>query len=76
MKPLALIYQKPKVNRLLKQYFPSCQEAKTAYAIAHAECKGKQTCNNRGLNRDGSIDFVYMQVNSIHHNKGGVNRSL
>lgn len=39
------------------------------YAIAHAECKGKQICNNKGLNRDGSIDFGYMQINSIHRDK-------
>lgn len=54
----------------MKEYFADCEAAKTIYAIAHAECKGKQFCNNRGLNKDGSVDFGYLQVNSIHREKG------
>ena len=40
------------------------------YALAHAECKGKQICNNRGTNKNGSVDFGYLQINSIHRSKG------
>lgn len=40
------------------------------YAIAHAECKGKQVCNNKGINKNGTTDFGYLQVNSIHRDNG------
>jgi hypothetical protein len=37
-----------------------------AYAICMAESGGNPTKDNAGLNRDGSIDYGLMQVNSIH----------
>ena len=60
----------PEVNRLLNKYFKSCEEVKIIKALAFAECDGKQICHNRGLNRNGTIDFGWLGVNSIHRNKG------
>lgn len=40
------------------------------YAIAHAESSGRQVVHNRGLNRNGTVDFGYFGINSIHREKG------
>ena len=58
------------VNKLLNKYFKTCEEVATMYALAHAECDNRQICHNRGLNRNGSIDFGYFNINTIHRNKG------
>ncbi len=57
------------INKALNKYFKDCEDAKIAWAIAQAECHGKFTCNNKGLNKDHSIDFGFMQINSIHKEK-------
>lgn len=37
-----------------------------AYAICMAESGGVASKDNAGLNRDGTVDYGLMQVNSIH----------
>jgi hypothetical protein len=39
---------------------------RTAYAICMAESGGVASKDNAGLNRDGTVDYGLMQVNSIH----------
>lgn len=38
----------------------------TAYAICMAESRGVAHKDNAGLNRDGSVDYGLMQINSVH----------
>jgi hypothetical protein len=58
-----------KVNQLFEEYFKDCNVRKHMYAFGQAESGGKAVKHNRGLNRDGSIDFGFMQINSIHKPK-------
>jgi hypothetical protein len=44
-----------------------------AYAICMAESGGIPHKNNAGLNRDGSVDYGLMQINSIHADMVGGN---
>lgn len=39
---------------------------KVAYAVCMAESGGVASKDNAGLNRDGSVDYGLMQINSIH----------
>lgn len=41
-------------------------DTRTAYAICMAESGGDPLKDNAGLNRDGSVDYGLMQINSIH----------
>lgn len=41
-------------------------DVQTAYAICMAESGGDPNKDNAGLNRDGSVDYGLMQINSIH----------
>lgn len=41
-------------------------DIRTAYAICMAESGGIAHRDNAGLNRDGSVDYGLMQINSIH----------
>lgn len=39
---------------------------RVAYAICMAESRGNVRANNAGLNRNGTVDYGLMQINSIH----------
>lgn len=41
-------------------------DVRVAYAICMAESGGVASKDNAGLNRDGSVDYGLMQINSIH----------
>ena len=41
-------------------------DTRTAYAICMAESGGVANKDNAGLNRDGSVDYGLMQINSVH----------
>ncbi len=41
-------------------------DTRTAYAICMAESRGDPNRNNKGLNKDGSVDYGLMQINDIH----------
>jgi len=56
------------VNVLLKRYFKDCKTVHTIYAIAQAESGGKQFAVN--VNHNFSQDGGFLQINSIHRNKG------
>lgn len=45
----------------------------TAYAICMAESGGKASIDNAGVNRDGSVDYGLMQINSVHADMVGGN---
>ncbi len=57
------------VNELLNKHFSGCENVKTIWAIAQAESSGKAYSINKS-NRNGSWDCGYLQVNTIHRNKG------
>jgi len=57
------------VSQLFKKYFPKQEEARIMRAISLAESHGKQTAVNT-KNRNGSIDFGFFQINTIHKKKG------
>lgn len=57
------------VNKLLNKYFKTCDEVSTVWGIAQAESKGKAYSINKN-NRNGSWDCGYLQINTIHRNKG------
>ena len=61
-----------KVNKLLAKYWSDlgCEKVYTFWRIAQVESNGKQVIHNRGLNRNGTIDFGWCGVNTIHRNKG------
>ena len=50
---------------LIAKYFPANQ-VDNALRIMAAESGGVPTRDNRGLNRDGSVGYGLMQINSIH----------
>lgn len=58
----------PKVAYLFEKYFPNKEEARIMRAISLAESKGKQTATNTA-NRNGSTDFGFFQINSVHKKK-------
>lgn len=62
-----ILSKNPKVNHLLEKHF-TCDEAKIMYAIAQAESRGKAVAVNKS-NRNGSIDFGYFQINTVHKPK-------
>lgn len=41
-------------------------DVRVAYAVCMAESGGNPTIDNAGLNRDGTVDYGLMQINSIH----------
>ena len=59
----------PKVSYLFKKYFPNQEEARVMRAISLAESKGIQTAVNTA-NRNGSKDFGFFQINTVHRKKG------
>lgn len=58
------------VNKLLVKYFKDCKTVKTVWSIAQGESGGRQIVHNRGLNSNGTVDFGYLSINSIHRNRG------
>lgn len=48
-------------------------DKRVAYAICMAESGGVAHKDNAGLNRDGSVDYGLMQINSIHADMVGGN---
>lgn len=68
------ISKNPELNILLKKYFKDCKTAKTIWAIAQAESSGKQFAV--GKNDNGTLDGGWLQVNSIHKNKGETNEQF
>lgn len=56
----------PEIVRLLKLYFPDYETARTIRAIATAESSGHGQAVN--LNKNGTYDSGWLQVNSIHKN--------
>ena len=61
-----------KVNGLLNKYWADlgCEKLKTFWRIAQAESGGQQVIDNRGLNRNKTIDFGWCGVNTIHRRNG------
>lgn len=60
----------PKVSYLFKKYFPEPEVAKVMRAISLAESNGNERIHNKGLNRNGTIDYGFFGINSVHKNKG------
>lgn len=59
----------PQVSYLFKKYFPKEEEARIMRAISLAESQGQQKPKpNRNTN--GSIDFGFFQINTVHKKKG------
>lgn len=60
------------VNNLLAKYWADlgCEKMYTIWRIAQAESAGKARIHNRGLNKNGTIDFGWCGVNTIHRDKG------
>ena len=59
----------PQVSYLFQKYFPEQDIAKVMRAISLSESKGKQVQHFK-LNRNGSWDCGFFQINTIHRNKG------
>lgn len=57
------------VNLLLNKYFKTCSEVKTIWSIAQSENRGKQIGINKN-NKNGSWDCGWLQINTVHRNKG------
>lgn len=59
----------PSVSFLFQKYFPEQDIAKVMRAISLSESKGKQVQHFK-LNKNGSWDCGFFQINTIHRNKG------
>lgn len=65
----------PKVSALFKKHFPEPEIARVMRAISISEAKGNQLSKFK-LNKNGSWDCGFFQINSIHRNAGTTKESF